>query len=74
MTYVSRQLVAEFVGTAILVFFAVGSAVFGIHDIGDTGVAFAFGFVLLALAYGIGPISGCHVNPAFTPAPSTVPG
>ncbi len=61
-----REAVAEFVGTAILVFFAVGSAVFGIDKIGAVGVALAFGLVLLALAYAIGPVSGCHVNPAVT--------
>jgi aquaporin Z len=61
-----RKVIAEFLGTAILVFFAVGSAVFGIDKIGDVGVALAFGLVLLALAYSIGPVSGCHVNPAVT--------
>jgi aquaporin Z len=63
---VSRRIIAEFVGTFVLVFFAVGSAVFGIDRIGPVGVAFAFGLVLLALVYAIGPISGCHVNPAVT--------
>jgi aquaporin Z len=62
----SRRLIAEFVGTFVLVFFAVGSAVFGFDDIGPVGVALAFGLVLLALAYSIGPVSGCHVNPAVT--------
>lgn len=66
MTELVRKVVAEFFGTAILVFFAVGSAVFGINKIGDLGVALAFGLVLLALAYAIGPVSGCHVNPAVT--------
>src|SRR3954467_5120188 len=63
---VGRKLVAEAAGTFILVFFAVGSAIFGIQTIGEAGVAFAFGLVLVALAYAIGPVSGCHVNPAVT--------
>src|SRR3954463_1423555 len=61
-----RSVVAEFVGTALLVFLAVGTAVAGINTMGRLGVAFAFGLVVLALAYAIGPISGCHVNPAVT--------
>lgn len=63
---ITRKALAEAVGTFVLVFFAVGSAVFGIQTIGKLGVAIAFGFVLLALAYSIGPVSGCHVNPAVT--------
>src|SRR3954470_12631424 len=62
----ARSVAAEFVGTALLVFLAVGSAVGGIQTIGDLGVALAFGLVVLALAYAIGPVSGCHVNPAVT--------
>jgi aquaporin Z len=65
-----RSLVAEFVGTLLLVFLAVGAAVAGLKGggllAGVVGVALAFGLVLLALAYAIGPISGCHVNPAVT--------
>ena len=61
-----RKLLAEFIGTAILVFFGVGSVVFGFHALGAPGVALTFGLVLLALAYGIGPTAGCHVNPAVT--------
>lgn len=73
----SRKIIAEFVGTLLLVFLAVGAAVFGIAGKvgagtpvgpanGVVGVALAFGFVLLAIAYAFGPISGAHVNPAVT--------
>ncbi|MDH3958098.1 MAG: MIP family channel protein [Actinomycetota bacterium] len=72
----SRKLAAEFVGTFLLVFLAVGAAVFGIAGgvgldgagpaSGTVGVALAFGLVVLMLAYAFGPVSGTHVNPAVT--------
>ncbi len=61
-----RKLVAEFIGTFALVFLAVGTAVVGITTHGTGFVAFAFGFVLVLGVYSIGPISGCHINPAVT--------
>jgi aquaporin Z len=61
-----RPVVCEFLGTLLLVFFAVGAAVLSGEFIGTLGIAFSFGLVLLALAYAVGPISGSHVNPAVT--------
>ncbi|MEU5211286.1 MIP family channel protein [Streptomyces sp. NPDC020742] len=65
-TVLTRTIVAEFLGTLLLVFFAVGSAVLAGEYIGTFGIALAFGFTMLALAYALGPISGCHLNPAVT--------
>jgi aquaporin Z len=61
-----RKYLAELLGTFVLVFGGVGSAVLAGRYIGFAGVAFAFGLSLLAMVYTIGPISGCHVNPAVT--------
>ena len=60
-----KKFAAEFVGTMVLVMFGCGAAVLGGFDhVGQLGIALAFGFAIVAMAYGIGPISGCHVNPA----------
>ncbi|MGH9513159.1 MAG: aquaporin Z [Terriglobales bacterium] len=61
-----KEYMAELVGTFVLVFGGVGSAVLAGGKIGYVGVALAFGLSLLAMVYTIGPISGCHVNPAVT--------
>jgi aquaporin Z len=55
---------AELVGTFVLVFGGCGAAVLAGAHIGYLGVSLAFGLSLLVMAYAIGPISGCHVNPA----------
>ncbi len=59
-----KKLVAEAVGTAALVLFGCGAAVLAGPEVGQLGIAFAFGLAIVAMAYGIGPISGCHINPA----------
>jgi aquaporin Z len=59
-----KKVLAELVGTFVLVFFGVGTAVIAGDKVGILGIAFAFGLSLIGAAYGIGPISGCHINPA----------
>lgn len=68
-----KKYIAELVGTMVLVLLGCGSAVFagGAADTvgagtGTIGVALAFGLSVVAMAYCIGGISGCHINPAIT--------
>jgi len=60
----SKTFIAEMIGTAILVLFGCGAAVLMGAQIGMLGIALAFGLSIVAAAYGIGPISGAHLNPA----------
>ena len=59
-----KKYISEFIGTFTLVLFGCGTAVVAGNQVGVLGIAFAFGFALIAMAYGIGSISGCHINPA----------
>jgi len=58
--------VAELLGTAALVFVGCGSAIIAGSHIGFLGISFAFGLTVLVMVYAIGPVSGCHINPAIT--------
>ncbi len=68
-----KKYLAEMIGTMVLVLMGCGSAIFAGHPagavgagVGTLGVAFAFGLSVVAMAYAIGGISGCHINPAIT--------
>ena len=65
-----KKYLAEFIGTAALILIGCGAIVIGgfgaAAPIGILPIALAFGLTVMALAYGIGPVSGCHINPAVT--------
>ena len=61
-----KILAAELIGTTVLMLGGPGSAILAGRQIGTLGIALAFGITLLAMVYAIGPISGCHINPAVT--------
>ena len=72
MNQTTRILLAEGIGTAVLVIGGPGTAIFATGtfnqglSVGILGVALAFGLSLMTMAYLIGRISGCHINPAVT--------
>ena len=59
-----KRYIAELIGTMVLVLFGCGSAAIAGQYLGFLGIAMAFGLSIVALAYVIGDISGCHINPA----------
>jgi aquaporin Z len=65
-----RKYLAEAIGTAFLVLIGCGSAAIGGYGaaapVGILPIALAFGLAVMAMAYAIGPLSGCHINPAVT--------
>ena len=63
-----KKCLAEFLGTAVLVTFGCGVAATNGLGAGYVGIALAFGLVIVAMAYSIGNVSGCHVNPAVSTA------
>ena len=61
-----KRYIAELIGTFVLVLCGCGSAVLAGDKIGFLGISFAFGLSLMAMVYVVGPVSGCHINPAVT--------
>ena len=61
-----KKYFAELFGTFVLVFIGCGTVVFSGAEVGNLGIAFAFGLAVTTMAYAIGPVSGAHVNPAVT--------
>lgn len=59
-----KKYFAEFIGTLVLTLFGCGSAAIAGGTLGTLGIALAFGLSIVAMAYVIGGISGCHINPA----------
>lgn len=59
-----KRYISELIGTMVLVLFGCGSAAIAGSVLGTVGIALAFGLSIVAMAYVIGDISGCHINPA----------
>lgn len=60
----TKKYVAEAFGTFVLTFFGCGSAAIAGSVLGNVGIALAFGLSIVAMAFVIGGVSGCHINPA----------
>lgn len=61
-----KRYISELIGTMVLVLFGCGSAAIAGQVLGNLGIALAFGLSIVAMAYVIGDISGCHINPALS--------
>lgn len=59
-----KRYISELIGTMVLVLFGCGSAAIAGSVLGNVGIALAFGLSIVAMAYVIGDLSGCHINPA----------
>lgn len=59
-----KKYICELIGTLVLVLFGCGSAAIAGQTLGTLGIALAFGLSIVAMAYVIGDVSGCHINPA----------
>ena len=59
-----KRYISELIGTMVLVLFGCGSAAIAGSILGNLGIAMAFGLSIVAMAYVIGDVSGCHINPA----------
>jgi len=73
MNYLNdKRLLCELLGTATLILLGCGAVTIGrfgpAFPVGILPVALAFGLAVMAMAYTIGPVSGCHINPAVTAA------
>jgi aquaporin Z len=72
MTDPMKRYLAELIGTAVLVLVGCGAVTIGGLDgrtfVNVIGIAFAFGLAVTGMAFGLGPVSGCHINPAVTVA------
>lgn len=63
---IMNKYIAECFGTMVLVLVGCGAAVIAGDQLGLLGVALAFGLAVMTMVYTIGPISGCHINPAIS--------